>query len=147
MDEIWAVCEMPSMQQILDQHRPYFDWDGLRVWMDRGHGVGLHTCSHPFCSRIKPESIEEEIVRPVEQLRQQLGLDAIPFAYPFGDRLVPEQEQALIDRGLFTCLLGTGGFSPCSSSPYTLDRVDAEPGTHSEVFGRPIIRELREKWR
>src|SRR5262249_3036592 len=48
VDTLWKACDMPPLHEFLDEHQPYFTRDGLKRWLAAGHGVGLHTASHPF---------------------------------------------------------------------------------------------------
>jgi len=142
---VWDACDMPPIDQVLAEHRPYFDWAGLQDWIGRGHGVGSHTRSHPFCSQLSESDIADEIVSPCAELRAKLGLAEVPFAYPFGDRLQPDLEDALARRGTCSCLLGTEGLTTRPADPNRADRVDAEGGVDREVFGRPVARFLRQR--
>lgn len=141
--ELWRACDMPPLAEFLEEHRPYLDWDALRRWLALGHGVGLHTHSHPFCSRLGAADLEAELHAPLAVLRDRLGLDAVPFAYPFGDRLPPDLEAAVVARGDFSCMLGTGRFSPRGVRAHEMDRVEGEPDLDTEIFGRPLIRGFR----
>jgi len=64
VDALWEACDMPALDEFLAQHRPYFTWDGLKRWLAAGHDVGLHTSTHPFCSRLGREEIRAEIEEP-----------------------------------------------------------------------------------
>jgi peptidoglycan/xylan/chitin deacetylase (PgdA/CDA1 family) len=141
--ELWAACDMPSMAEFLEEHKPYMNWAALRDWVGRGHAVGLHTHSHPFCSRLSDDQIEVEILAPGRQLNEQLRQDSLPFAYPFGDRLPAEKETRIRESGPFSCLLGAGPFSDRGTSPFDLNRVEPEASVDAEVFGRPVIRAIR----
>jgi peptidoglycan/xylan/chitin deacetylase (PgdA/CDA1 family) len=141
---LWEACDMPPVAAFLEEHKPYMDWAALKNWIQRGHAVGFHTHSHPFCSRLSNEQVEAEILAPVRELNERLRQDCVPFAYPFGDRLPPEQETRVRESGSFSCLLGTGGFSLRGTTPFALDRVEAEAGVDAEIFGRPIIRAVRQ---
>jgi peptidoglycan/xylan/chitin deacetylase (PgdA/CDA1 family) len=140
---IWEACRMPALDGFIAEHQPYMDWEALRRWSARGNTVGFHTHSHPFCSQLNDEQVAAEVLAPVDMLRQQLGVTAVPFAYPFGDRLPADKEAAVVKTGAFTCLLGTGGFSACGTVPAQLERVEAEPDVHAEIFGRPLVQWLR----
>jgi peptidoglycan/xylan/chitin deacetylase (PgdA/CDA1 family) len=141
--EVWEACDMPAAAELLAEHRPYLDWDGLRDWMRRGHGVGAHTRSHPFCSRLDPADFEPELVAPAGEIRSRLGLRDLPFAYPFGDRLPPDREAALAGRRVYTCLLGTWGLSLRPADPHRVERIEPEAGIDLELFGWPIARRLK----
>jgi len=75
---------MPSESAYLEKHRPYMGWDEIRVWTANGHEIGLHTETHQRCDRLSGEGIQREIVRPAVALRSELGVEFLPFSYPFG---------------------------------------------------------------
>jgi peptidoglycan/xylan/chitin deacetylase (PgdA/CDA1 family) len=139
-DAVWQACSMPPVRDMLCDLRPYFDWEGLKDWIRRGHTVGLHTHSHPFCSTLEKADLDSELVQPAKELRAQLHLETVPFAYPFGDRLVPSLETDIANREIFSCLLGTGRLSPPTAGPNQIDRIWAEGGLDSELFGRPLAK-------
>ena len=143
--QMWESAGLLPVQQFLDRHRPYADLEQLRDWLGRGHEVGVHTHSHPFCSRLSDELLESELIAPASQLRQSLGIDCPALAYPFGDRCRPDHEARLRQLGIFSGLIGTAGFSPMPTDPHALERVEAEPGIDQEVFGKPILRTLRRR--
>lgn len=139
-DELWRACNMPPLAEFLDEHRPYLSWKEIGGWLGAGHSVGLHTLTHPYCSRLDDEEIEQEIVRPAADMRKRFNLDFLPFSYPFGDRISAAREQALMDRGVFDSALGIRGFSRRGTASHRLDRANIEEwGIGWAVFGRPMI--------
>ena len=143
--EIWAYSEMPDEQEFLERHRPYFDWNDLKDWIARGHFVGCHTNTHPFCSLLNEEEMHSEIVGAGKAIAAGLGLKKIPFAYPFGDRLPPALEAKLAGANEFSCLLGTAGLSPIAFSPNQLERVETEKGVDEMLFGKPMVGSLKRR--
>lgn len=141
-DHLWRACDMPPVDELLDEHRPYVDWSDLEAWRAKGHGVGSHSRSHPFCGALDEPEVEEEIVSAAEELQRRLGLEAIAFAYPFGDRLPPDREAALARRGVFSCMLGAEGLSPRGTPPHRLERANADAGLDRQMFGRPVLKAL-----
>ena len=140
---LWAACEMPPMTEFLAQHLPYLNWGDLRSLKASGHTIGFHTHTHPFSSSLTEDQIETEIVTPVSQLHAQLGVGAIPFAYPFGDSLAPERAARLAESGIFSCLMGTGRFSRIGDGSNEIGRVEVESDVETEVFSRPIVQAIR----
>lgn len=133
---LWRACEMPPLDAFLTEHRPYLDWDDLRAWIARGHGVGHHTRTHPRCARLDDEGVQKEIVDPAGVLRDGLGLDWLPFSYPFGSRVDVGVERELHAQGVFDCALGIEGFAPIGTPAYRLERASAEHQLEFEVFAR-----------
>lgn len=139
-DDLWRSCDMPPLQEFLDEHRPYFSWQEVEEWLSAGHSVGLHTLTHPYCSRLTEAEIEEEIVRPAKELRTRFKLDFLPFSYPFGDRIAEAKEEVLVERQVFDCALGNSGFARRGTAPHRLERAGIEDlGVGWPVFGRPAI--------
>lgn len=141
-DELWRSCDMPPLEEFLDEHRPYLTWEGLREWIARGHEVGHHTRTHPQCARLDRDGAHAEIVEPAALLRERLGMDWLAFSYPFGSRLDPGTERALFDQGIVDCALGIRGFAPVGTRPYRLERASAERHLDFEVFGRAALSSL-----
>jgi peptidoglycan/xylan/chitin deacetylase (PgdA/CDA1 family) len=140
-DELWHACNMPPLSEFLDEYRPYLSWTEIQEWLAAGHAVGLHTLTHPYCSRLTDDEIEAEIVRPAADLRRRFNLDFLPLAYPFGDRMADAKEHACLQRGIFDCALGARGFARRGTAQERLERAGIEEwgGVGWPVFARPII--------
>jgi hypothetical protein len=124
--ELWQDCGLPSVSNYLAERKPYFDWDGLRRWVAAGHSVGLHTHTHPYCSNLRPEDIEAEILGPARMLEDKLGVKDLSLSYPFGDRL-PATIEATLDRdGVFRSFLGIKGFVRSGTPRVALERTGIE---------------------
>jgi peptidoglycan/xylan/chitin deacetylase (PgdA/CDA1 family) len=139
VDALWKACDMPALDEFLDEHRPYFTWDGLRRWLAAGHDVGLHTATHPFCSKLGPEEIRAEIEEPAALLRARLGLRFLPFSYPFGIRLGEAAERQLYEEKIFDCAFGIEGFVPRGTPDYRLERASIEGDLTFSVFGSVLL--------
>jgi peptidoglycan/xylan/chitin deacetylase (PgdA/CDA1 family) len=144
-DQLWRRCDMPPLQDYLARERPYFTWDGLRSWIAAGHSVGLHTRTHPRCDRLVPADVDREIAAPAAQLRVELGLDAVPLSYPFGLRLAPDTEEALVRDGVVSSAFGIRGFAPRGTPSQRLERAPLEKRMRWEVFGRSLARSFRRR--
>lgn len=139
--EAFDESDMPPMSEFLDEHRPYADWSELADWISHGHSVGLHTRTHPFCSRLSADGIESEIIVPTGELKSRLEINRVAFAYPFGDRFPsPEIERDVCEKAGLSAMLGVAGLSRLGTQPWQIDRVDAERGLAIELFGRPMLR-------
>lgn len=149
VDELYQACDMPPVGTYLDDNQPYMTWEDLRVWCERGHAVGLHTHTHPFCDRLAASDLGAEIVAPAALLGRELGVDFVPFAYPFGNRLEPERERQVAEAAGLGCMLGVAGLSPRGTDPVLLERAEAEQGLDQSLFGEPLLevalRRIRKK--
>jgi peptidoglycan/xylan/chitin deacetylase (PgdA/CDA1 family) len=138
-DELWQACDMPPLAEFLEQHQPYFTAEEIEEWLRAGHGIGLHTRTHPYCSQLSDDEIDDEIVKPALALRQRFGLDFLPFSYPFGDPLPLAAERALLDRRVIDCTFGNRGFAPCEGVN-RLERAGVDStGVGWPVFGKSMI--------
>jgi peptidoglycan/xylan/chitin deacetylase (PgdA/CDA1 family) len=137
--ELWAACDMPPLSEFLDEHRPYFTARGLARWLADGHAVGLHTDTHPDCSRLDADGVRAEILDPARRLCAELERGSLAFSYPFGRRCRPAQERLLAGSGLFDCALGIRGFSPRGTDPLQLERASIEFDMGSSVYGKAFL--------
>jgi peptidoglycan/xylan/chitin deacetylase (PgdA/CDA1 family) len=126
VDLLWKECDLPPLKEFLDEHRPYFTMDGLEDWIREGHSVGFHTHTHPFCSRLRSEDMEREIFAPALKLKERLGLETLPFSYPFGDRFQPDLEREAFDRTTFSCSFAIEGFAKRHTPNSRLEREEIE---------------------
>lgn len=124
--ELWQRCHLVPITEYLSERKPYFNWEQLRQWTAAGHSVGFHTHTHPYCSRLRREDLEPELICPARQLKQDLGISGLSLSYPFGDRLQPILERELFASGLFQALWGIGGSRPIGTSFDSLERYGAE---------------------
>jgi peptidoglycan/xylan/chitin deacetylase (PgdA/CDA1 family) len=138
-DELWAACDMPPLDEFLDAHRPYFTRERLRRWIADGHAVGLHTATHPDCSRLDADGLRAEILEPARQLCAELGLPSLFFSYPFGRRCRPEHEALLDKSSVLRCALGVRGFSRRGTSPMRLERASIEGDMRFAVYGKAFV--------
>jgi peptidoglycan/xylan/chitin deacetylase (PgdA/CDA1 family) len=111
----------------------------LQAWRARGHGVGLHTATHPDCSRLDAEGVRAEIVEPARRLSAELGVDSVAFSYPFGRRCSPEVAPILEAVGLLDCALGIRGFSRRGTNPMALERASIEGDMRFSVYGKALL--------
>jgi peptidoglycan/xylan/chitin deacetylase (PgdA/CDA1 family) len=138
-DALWEACDMPPLAEYLDEHRPYLSREQLATWIADGHCVGLHTATHPDCSRLDADGVRAEILEPAVQLSAELGCAPLHFSYPFGRRCQPELESLLERDGLISCALGIRGFAPAGTSPMRLERASIEGDMRFSVYGKAFL--------
>jgi peptidoglycan/xylan/chitin deacetylase (PgdA/CDA1 family) len=124
--QLWEQCKMPPVDSYLAKERPYFTLEGLRAWISKGHTVGFHTHTHPYCSRLKEEDLDEELIRHSTHLGRVLGISDLYFSYPFGARLSPLLEARLLERKVFSALFGIDGLKHRGQPYNRLERVGLE---------------------
>lgn len=146
--EVWVAAGLPPLAEFLEEHQPYFSWSDLESWHAAGHGIGLHTHSHPFCSRLDSDGIRTEIVEPARELKARFGLDRLAFSYPFGDRLDRAREQKLLDDRTVDFIFGISGFASHSAPNSRLERAGVEEdGVSWPVFGQTLVSSGRRLFR
>ncbi|MEN3279926.1 MAG: hypothetical protein V7607_1066 [Solirubrobacteraceae bacterium] len=136
---LWEACDMPPLAEYLDEHRPYLTREQLAAWVADGHSVGLHTATHPDCSRLDADGVRAEILEPARQLSTELGIAPLHFSFPFGRRCRPELEPLLERDGLLACALGIRGFSPSGTRPMRLERASIEGDMRFSVYGKAFL--------
>ena len=140
VNELWKMCDMPALDEFLDEYRPYFSWKDVEEWLRRGHSIGLHTHTHPMCESIDEKLAEQEIKIPGRLLKEKFGLPSLTLAYPFGSRLNPELEKKLYEEGDFDFAFGIKGLSLKRTQPYRMERVCAEDELEFRLFGKPLLK-------
>jgi peptidoglycan/xylan/chitin deacetylase (PgdA/CDA1 family) len=138
-DALWEACDMPPLAEYLEEHHPYLTREQLAEWMADGHFVGLHTHTHPDCSRLDADGVRAEILEPARRLSAELGVAPLHFSYPFGRRCRPELEPLLERDGLLACALGIRGFAPRGTSPMRLERASIEGDMRFSVYGKAFL--------
>ncbi len=88
-------------------------WDQLRRMRAEGFVIGSHTVNHINCAADDAAVVRTELRTSMQQLRNELKLDAVILAYPFGGRndMTPEQLEFVKQAGYAGCLSAYGGFN------------------------------------
>ncbi|MFN2431286.1 MAG: polysaccharide deacetylase family protein [Gemmatimonadota bacterium] len=61
-------------------------WEHLRDLRQAGFGVGSHTSTHPWLTRLEPEAMQLELRGSRETVEDRLGEPCCGLAYPYGHR-------------------------------------------------------------
>ena len=130
---------MPPLSEFLDEHRPYFTADGLATWLGDGHAVGLHSATHPDCSRLDADGVRVEILDPARRRAPTWGRRRWPSRILSGDAARPAQSRLLAEAGLLDCALGIRGCSPGGTDPLRLERASIEDDMHFSVYGKAFL--------
>ena len=138
-DALWAACDMPPLAEYLDEHRPYMTAETAARWRADGHAIGLHTRTHPDCSRLDADGLRREILEPARSLCDELGCASVAFSYPFGRRCAPAHEPLLAESGLLDCALGISGLSPRGTDRLRLERASIEGDMRFSVYGKAFL--------
>lgn len=114
---------------------PLMDAAQIRDWLAEGHGIGSHTCTHPWLTRLPPDRAREEIVASRKKLEDQFGVPVRDFCYPYGD-FNPRIRDLVAEAGYQTAVTTQPGVNPPGTDRLALRRFTA----------RYASRRLRELW-
>lgn len=113
------------------------EWDHLREMRAAGFTIGSHSVSHIDCAA-KPEAVVcRELAQSQDDLRRELGLRDIVFAYPYGGRqhMTPARLEKFKKAGFVGCLSAYGG-----TNIGHVDRYDVKRrGIHWEYSDRAFL--------
>ena len=118
---------------------PTMTWAQLRDMRDQGFTIGSHSVSHIDCAAAPKEAVVAELRDSRDELRCELGLSEVVFAYPYGGRhhMTPERLQCVEEAGYVGCLSAYGG-----SNIGRIDRYDVRRrGIHWEFSERAFLLE------
>ena len=90
---------------------PVMQWDQLRDMRRQGFTIGSHSMTHIDCAAEPAETVWQELVGSLSDLRRELGLEQSLFAYPYGGRqhMTPERLELVKKAGYAGCLSAYGG--------------------------------------
>lgn len=104
---------------------PTMSWKNLQHMCDLGFAIGSHTVTHLDCGSADLETVRRELIESRDALKQNLGLDEVIFAYPFGGRsnMNAAALQLVKELGYAGCLSAYGGHIGGHIDPYNVERV------------------------
>lgn len=109
---------------------PVMTWQQLRIMRDEGFTIGSHSVNHIDCASEAEETVRSELTQSLMDVRQELGLQEVMFAYPYGGRhhMTPQRLQLVKEAGYTACLSAYGGVNI-----NTIDRFNiVRSGIHYE---------------
>ncbi len=103
---------------------PVMTWEQLREMHRWGFVIGSHTVEHIDCAAEGEETVRRELARSRDQLQQELGVDELLFAYPYGGRqhITPQRLDLVRQAGFSGCLSAYGGTNIGSIDRYNMLR-------------------------
>jgi len=97
-------------------------WEQVRQAARAGIGIGCHTATHPYLSRLSASDLEDELQRSRAEIEQRTGVPVNVLAYPYGDAPLPVREAA---GRAYTLAVSTRlAFVKPASNPLDLPRLD-----------------------
>lgn len=104
---------------------PTMSWEHLKQMHQLGFVIGSHTVTHLDCGSANEDTVRRELIESGDSLKQNLGLDEVIFAYPFGGRsnMTVPVLQMVREVGYVGCLSAYGGYISGRINPYNIERV------------------------
>jgi len=115
-------------------HLEVMTWSHLRQLREEGWSIGGHGASHRRLADCDDRTLQHEIVGPLAILRDCLGIERPPLAYPFGgpDDLSPAARSLARESGYRACFSNFGGENFPGDDLFGLKRISLG-GDHAEI--------------
>ena len=104
----------------------------IRVLLDNGFDIGIHTKSHPFCNKLEFEDLSEEIIESSRRLGLKFNRKVNFASYPFGVRPSHNLETKLFTESQIQVFLGINSKVSNSGEPFKWER-DKQDSPHNSV--------------
>ncbi len=116
---------------------PTMQWDHLREMREAGFTIGSHSVSHIDCATEREEIVRDELAQSLADLRRELSLSDVLFAYPYGGRknMTPQRLELVKQVGYCACLSAYGGVNIGKVDRYNVLRR----GIHWEYTERVFL--------
>jgi peptidoglycan/xylan/chitin deacetylase (PgdA/CDA1 family) len=105
---------------------PAMSWNQLGDMLARGFGVGSHSVNHIDCAAEPENVVVDELGQSLVDLRRELSLCRVMFAYPYGGRqhMTPERLALVKKAGFVACLSAYGGSNVGTVDSFDVRRVN-----------------------
>jgi peptidoglycan/xylan/chitin deacetylase (PgdA/CDA1 family) len=117
-------------------------WDHLREMHAAGFEIGSHSVSHIDCAAEPEDVVRRELAQSRDDLRRELGLRDLVFAYPYGGRehMTQARLEFVKEAGFVGCLSAYGGTNVGHIDRYDVRRRGihweySDPAFLFECFG------------
>jgi len=116
---------VPFWDKDLPLQPGWMSWDQLRTLAGQGFEFGCHTDTHIDMGSVDEQTVRMELERSRKKLKQELGVSAELFAYPFGGKqhINERSRQVVQDLGFSCCASCYGGSNPPLADPYDVCRI------------------------
>ena len=110
-----------STDVVNESHWNYMNWSQVRKFVEEGGSVGLHSASHGHLPKYDITSIENDLLKSIQLINQELSLSPKVFAYPYGEAS-NEIVQLLKKLGIKFAFGQHSGIVHHYSNPYYMPR-------------------------
>lgn len=126
LEKLWNGCNLPSMNEVLQQLKPYLTSQQIQAIHQAGFEIGGHTFSHPFCNQLNYNELKHEILNANQDLQKKLDLPIEHFSYPFGNRPEANLEKTIIQESNLKTVLGISYDLRNQNNPHQWNRIKME---------------------
>jgi peptidoglycan/xylan/chitin deacetylase (PgdA/CDA1 family) len=109
---------------------PLMDAVQVHQWLAEGNGIGSHTLTHPFLTRIGERQAKAEIHDSKKLLEDQFGVPVTNFCYPYGD-YNPQVRDWVAEAGYVTACTTQWGVNSAPIHALELRRISARYPTRN----------------
>ncbi len=74
----WPMGDSPPLGRFMGE-------DALHRWLELGHEIGSHSCTHPILTSLGDAALAQELARSRAQLRARFGSPCSAIAFPGGN--------------------------------------------------------------
>jgi peptidoglycan/xylan/chitin deacetylase (PgdA/CDA1 family) len=105
-------------------------WNDIREMAKLGWTVGSHTQSHATVGYLKSGDLNRELRSSLEDIRRELNVSDVPFAYPFGGKEhIGRFGPKAVQRAGYSCAVTTiRGVNDSEPNLYLLQRISTSAG-------------------
>jgi peptidoglycan/xylan/chitin deacetylase (PgdA/CDA1 family) len=118
---------------------PLMDAAQVREWLAAGHGIGSHTCTHPWLTHLPVARAREEITASRKKLEDLFGVPVPDFCYPYGD-FDARIRDLVAEAGYQTAVTTLAGVNLPGADLLTLRRFTAR-------YPSRRLKDLWQRWR
>jgi peptidoglycan/xylan/chitin deacetylase (PgdA/CDA1 family) len=132
----------------LPTHPGWMNWDQVRGLRKQGFDIGCHTDRHIDLASTDPRIVREDLAMSKRKLKEEVGITAELFAYPFGGRqhISASALELVREAGFVCCASCFGGVNSAGADPFLLNRIGvAEWFDSPDQFGFELVTNRTER--
>lgn len=111
--------------ELVESDSYYMSWDDVRDFVTAGWEIGSHTLTHPYLTQIRFPDATHEIIQPITDLEERLGVRPVSFAAPSGDFNDELLTEVIKPNYTYNVRAWEEGAPP---DPYLIDRTNVPEG-------------------
>lgn len=103
---------------------PNMSWDQIKAMRRHGFTIGSHSVTHIDCAAEPEDVVRLELNQSISDLKRELGLESVIFAYPYGgsSNMTAARLRLVREAGYVGCLSAYGGINKGTVDPFNVLR-------------------------